>query len=307
MLRNSSDGVWGERKKYRLSLTTATPDEVENLLIEKFVGGFPVVLSSGRGAIKLIVQEFWPAKDISIFQYASQCVVEAIQAAAVTPYSRINFSSEIIYNQWGELDLGCQVTPFMEDSCDTFLPEGSSVLKHGAQFEIWSLPKILHSRFGAIAWCRNSEDAMSLRKIRDNSKKGNVKKQILRNFRNSSKWNYTSWQESEFKTYMLSKYEYGSLLKDISEWGKLYDERQKLIEKYSIFLNQRYSEFLKSWKNNESGNRIQLSPVLLLELNGQCPPGLLGDTKYQVMHKIQTGKRPQKVSIYKLLQKGNLK
>jgi len=234
--RNSSDGVWGERKKYRFSLITATPCEIESLLIEKFVGGFPVVFSSGRGAMKLIIQEFWPSKEISIFQYASQCVVEAIQAAAIAPYSRTNFTSDIIYNQWGKLDMGCERTPFIEDSCDTFLPEGSSVLQHGAQFEIWSLPKILHSRFGAIVWCRNNEYANSLRKMRDISKRGIIKKQILRNFRNFSKWNYKTWQTSEFKTYKLSKFEYGTVLKDISEWGKLYDERLDIIKKNSFLV-----------------------------------------------------------------------
>ena len=307
MPRNSSDGVWGERKKYRFSLITATPDDVESLLIEKFFGGFPVVFSSGRGAMKLIVQEFWTSKEIPIFQYASQCVVEAIQAAAVTPYSRTDFTSEIIYNQWGELDMGCEKTPFIEDSCDTFLPEGSSVLQHGAQFEIWSLPKILHSRFGAIVWCRNNEHAKFLRKTRDISKRGVIKKQILRNFRNSSKWNYKTWQTSEFKTYKLSKFEYGTLLRDVSEWGKLYDERLKLIKKNSFLLNQKYSIYLEYRKDFESGIQVPLAPVFLLELSEEQLSALVGDAKFQVMHKIQSGNRPQKVTVYKFLQKGNFK
>lgn len=292
MSRKSTDGVWGERKKYKPSLNTATPAKIESLLMEKFFGGFPVVLSSGRGAIKLIIQEFWTEKEISIFQYASQCVVQAIQAAGVTPYSRTNFTSEITYNQWGQLDLGCKNPPFIEDSCDTFLPEGASVLRLGAQFEIWSLPKILHSRFGAVVWCRNFEDAKCLRKTRDKIKGGNLTKKISRNTRNLSKWNYGIWQMIEFRSYQLSKYEYGSLFKDISKWGLEFKERQKIIQETSIHLNKR---------DFKSETQAYVAPVLILDINDENSLPYLADSNIQIMHKIQSGKKPQQVRVYKFL------
>jgi putative PLP-dependent aminotransferase (TIGR04422 family) len=307
MPKKSSDGVWGKRKKYKISLTTATAIEIEELLSQKFLGGFPVILSSGRGAIKLIVQEFWAEKDISVFQYASQCVVEAIQAAGVTPFSSTNFTSQIVYNQWGQLDLACETAPFMEDSCDTFLPEGSSVLRLGAQFEIWSLPKILESRFGAVVWCRDSEDAINLRRIRDLPKGGNFRKQILRNFRKISKWNYKKWEASEFKTVKLSKYEYASILQDVSKWSESYYARQELKRKAYIFLCESYPQYFES--PIDSGDIIQnpAGPVVYLDLKNSNPGDFLPSKAFQVLHKIANGKRPQKVLIYKFLHDGCLK
>jgi len=307
MPKNNSDGVWGQRKGYKPSLTMAAPTQIEELLIEKFNGGFPVVLSSGRASIKLIVQEFWAENEISLFPYASQCVVSAIQAAGITPYTRMNFTSEIVYNQWGQLDLGCKYSPFIEDSCDTLLPEGSHVLLLGAQFEVWSLPKILESRFGAVIWCRNQEDAKHLREIRDTSKGGILKKKVLRNLRNLSKWNYKIWEASEFNTFKLSKYEYASILKDISIWGKKYHERQKLKQKAQIVLGEIYSQSFESIRNPVKNTQSEATPVLSVEIEQSNSEALKLNKAFQIMHRIETGKRPQKVGVYKFLQDGNLK
>ena len=307
MPRNYSDGVWGQRKGYKPSLTMAAPTQIEELLIEKFNGGFPVVLSSGRASIKLIAQEFWAENEISLFPYASQCVINAIQAAGITPYTRTNFTSEIVYNQWGELDSGCKKTPFIEDSCDTFLQEGSRVLRLGAQFEVWSLPKILESRFGAVIWCRNREDAKHLRGIRDTSRGGTLKKQILRNLRNVSKWNYTTWETSEFNTFKLSKYEYASILKDVSIWREKYNRREKLKQKAQIFLSEIYPQRLKSMPNPVEISQSELAPVISVELEYSDPEALKLIKTFQIMHKIESGKRPQRVGVYKFLQDGHLK
>ena len=303
----NNDGVWGKQKEYTFSFATATPTMIESLLKEKFLGGFPVVLSSGRGAIKLIVQEFWRARELSIFQYASQCVVEAIQAAGVIPLSRTNLTSEIVYNQWGQLDLGCMTIPFIEDSCDTFLPAGSTTLRLGAQFEVWSLPKILHSRFGAVVWCRNLEDAEHLIGIRDASKRGIIKKQILRNLRNLNHWNYRVWQTSEFQTYNLSKFEYGTLFKDILLWDLMYREKRELMQNCFKLLRTKYSDYLDIQKENPAEAVVYSSPVLIFELSNQDSslPGI--DENFQIMHKIKSGERPQKVLVYKFLQKGSPK
>jgi putative PLP-dependent aminotransferase (TIGR04422 family) len=303
MLSKNNDGVWGERKKYKFSIATATPKMIEDMLAEKFLGGFPVVFSSARGAIKLIVQEFWTARELSIFQYASQCVVEAIQSAGVIPYSRLNLTSEIVFNQWGQLDLGCKNTPFIEDSCDTFLPEGSNILRLGAQFEVWSLPKILSSRFGAVVWCRNLEDAVRLMGIRDTSKRGIKKKQILRNFRNLNKWSYRAWQTSEFKTYSLSKFEYGAIFKDVSGWHEKYCERKKLIHHSFKLLSMKYSDYLGVQRDIAAEDLIHASPVLAFELSIKNPVQSDLFRDFQIMHKIESGKRPQKVMVYKFLQK----
>lgn len=307
MPSKDNDGVWGKRKKYKFSFATATPTMIESCLAKKFFGGYPVVLSSGRGAIKLIVQEFWTARELSIFPYASQCVVKAIQAAGVVPLSRTNLTSEIVYNQWGQLDLGCTSTPFMEDSCDTFLPAGSTILRLGARFDVWSLPKILNSRFGAVVWCRNLEDAEHLIGIRDTSKSGIKRKQILRNLRNLNNWSYRVWQTSEFETYNLSKFEYGNLFKDVMAWDEKYRERKELMQKSVKLLRAKHSDYLDEQKDIAIEALIHASPVLTFEINNKNPPLLCMDRNFEILHKIESGKIPQKVVVYKFLQEGSLK
>jgi putative PLP-dependent aminotransferase (TIGR04422 family) len=307
VLDKNRNGVWGERKNYKFSFATATPTKIESLLAEKFLGGYPVVLSSGRSAIKLLVQEFWMARELAVFQYASQCVVEAIQAAGVIPLSRTNLTSDIVYNQWGNLDIGCITTPFIEDSCDTFLPTGSTTLRLGAQFEVWSLPKILNSRFGAVVWCRNLEDAEHLIGVRDASKRGIIKKQFLRNFRNLSRWNYRIWQTSEFQTYSLSKFEYGNLFKDVVGWNKTYRERKELMQSSFKLLSAKYFDYLDTQKEIAAEALTHALPVLTFELNNQNFSLLEIDENFQIMHEIESGKKPKKVMVYKFLQKGSLK
>ena len=308
MSKNNHGGVWAKRQRPKLNLRRASSGEVEDLISSKFNGGFPVVLSSGRGAMKLIVQEFWAEKDISIFQFASQCVVTSIQAASVTPYSRTDFTSEVIYHQWGYSDLKRKARPFIEDSCDTFLEEGSSVLRLGGQFEIWSLPKILSSRFGAIAWCRNAKDAQHLRLVRDKAKGSNVrKKQIYRSLRTINSWNYKIWEISEYKTFKLSKYEYGLLKKDILEWKEKYMERLDLANRAYSFLNDKYREYYEKPLNLAAREQLKFAPVVIVLGSQKVDEDFLTENAFEILHRIKSGGKPQKYKVYKFLQDEHLK
>lgn len=302
MSKNDDDGVWAKRKKNKLSLRKASSKEIEDLISSKFNGGFPVVLSSGRGAIKLIVQEFWNKKDIAIFQFASQCVVTSIQAASVTPYSRVDFTSDIVYHQWGYSDRMGVTPPFIEDSCDTFLKEGSSVLRLGGQFEIWSLPKILNSRFGAIAWCKNDLDARHLRAVRDKSKKYTVwKKQFYRSLKGVHPYTYKIWENSEYKIFQLSKSEYGMIKKDISEWKEEYEERVKLAYKAYSFLKDKYKDCFETPLRFVTREQLHVAPVVILIDSQHYQKDFSVDNRFEVLHRVTSGEKPEKNMVYKFL------
>ena len=302
MSKNEHGGVWPKRQRAKLNLQRASSKEVEDLISSKFNGGFPVVLSSGRGAMKLIVQEFWTKKEIAIFQFASQCVVTSIQAASVTPYSRIDFTSDIVYHQWGYSDRRGITPPFIEDSCDTFLEEGSSVLRLDGQFEIWSLPKILNSRFGAIAWCQNDLDARHLRAVRDKSKKFPLwKKQFYRSLKGVHPYIYKIWENSEYRTFQLSKSEYGMIKKDISEWKEKYRERFKLAYKAYSFLNDRYQDCFETPLRFVTSEQPHVAPVVILIDSQQPQKDFSEDNSFEVLHRVVRGEKPEKKMIYKFL------
>lgn len=307
MLNNIDSGVWAKRQKIKLSFKKANTREVEDLLESKFNGGFPVLLSSGRGAIKLIVQEFWKDNNISVFQFASQCVVNAIQAASVIPYSRLDFTSEIIHHQWGYTDSIQGQKPFIEDSCDTFLAEGASVLRLGGRFEIWSLTKILNSRFGAIVWCRNSKDAQQLREIRDRTKKSNLfKKRIYRNLRGINSSCYRAWEKMEYKAFNLSKLECGLIKTDVLKWKEKYLARLNLAEKaYSLFENRYQKYFVLTKIINRKVNR-EIAPVVILLSSQETREEFPLEYLFQFMHKTESGKKPQKYLVYRFLKDKHL-
>lgn len=307
-MKNEQNGVWARRSRPKINISKADANEVESLLSTKFVGGFPVIFSSARGGIKLIVQEFWPEKEISIFPYASQCVVNAIQAASVVPFTRIDLYSDIIYNQWGMLDRTSEKVPFIEDSCDTLLREGSSVLRLGGKFELWSLPKILNTRFGAVIWCQKEADANHLREVRDNTSKHRIwQKKVYRNLRFINTQAYRKWENSEFQTYQLTRSELGMIKKEIQKWKGNFNERIELGIAARKKLIQKFYDFPEVWANLELLSDEVSAPVVVL-INSPVPANSIwADRNFERMHRFSSGNKPEIKTIYKFLQDKGLK
>ena len=281
-----------------INFTESSAFEVENLLANMFKGGYPVVLSSGRSAIFIASKLFWKNDIIHVFPYASQCVVIALQRAGFAVATKTDFSSDISIDQWGILDENCKENIFIEDSSDTFLRPDSQVLELKADFEIWSLPKIIGSRFGAVLWCRDEKSAFKIKQYRDESSCGSKYiKKIFRIVRNINKLTYQIWEDYEFLSVGLTNYEYGTILKNIMCWDSIYRNRENQYQNSIKRLELLSPNYFK-----ESTERpLVRIPVIIYTKNITSLGKLELTIHSETLHRVTYRNRPEMVRIYNYL------
>ena len=142
----------------------------ERLLTELFPSGYPVLCSSARAAIAMVLEHCGASRPelVAVFPYASHCVLDAISRQA-TPqtYSREHLRIAIEYHQWGYVQTRRTTTPILiEDAVDTLCVPGEPLFPLAGSYEIWSLPKILGTTSGGVIWCRDESDAEEIRDLR---------------------------------------------------------------------------------------------------------------------------------------------
>lgn len=228
-MKRSSVQIWYQ-KPIRLSAPRLSEyKNVEDFFSKNFENGYPVLVSSARSAIAVLLELFWDKGTIKVFKYASQCVVNACTISNISPVTSLKSDEDIIYHQWGYPAHRSGNSVFIEDACDSFKPFGSKVLSLESRFEVWSLSKILGLRSGAIIWCRHKEDAHELIKFR-NSKRVSYLKMTLNIFKKLAKSIYNQWEYLELSNCSLSKFQIGAIHKEIINWKKIYDDRVLLLK-----------------------------------------------------------------------------
>lgn len=223
--------IWPKQKSTCFKLKNLKYRNCESVLSTLFPGFIPVVVSSARSGLSLIARiELTTEDSISIFPYASQCVVKAFTSQGVSVYTNLNFESQIVLHQWGINSSDCNSVPFIEDVCDTFIKKGSNLLISGAKYEIWSLPKILGTRFGAVIWTQDNLIANNLRsQIKQNLGKTTIK-YLARRLSQRSKRIYEIWEKMEFRDPAINKIQNISLLEIIIRWQEIYENRETAIK-----------------------------------------------------------------------------
>ena len=220
----SKESIW-YRQPIKLSrLRYASYQDVENFLQLNFVGGYPVLVSSGRSAMSLLIRLFWHHPTINLFKYASQCVVNACLINQIIPATRLDSKEDVVYNQWGYVAPNINSGNFIEDSCDFFKPLGSKVRSLNSRFEIWSITKILGTRAGGVIWCKYENDAQKLRLERSKFNSLNLKT-ILKVLLPIFPHFYQYWEPLELKNPTLNKLQIGAIFKSIHSWSSEWDKR----------------------------------------------------------------------------------
>jgi len=154
--------------------SSATSEKVEEYLSQMFAGAYPVVCSSARSSLSLIIEYMQLSRDslIRVPAFSSHCLLESISRFATpVPYQAdVNCKASIIYHQWGVSQYNLKNNPgiIIEDACDSVYRENNISMKLGGEYEVWSLPKILGCSTGGVIWCKNQKDADSLRTLRNN-------------------------------------------------------------------------------------------------------------------------------------------
>jgi putative PLP-dependent aminotransferase (TIGR04422 family) len=251
---SENGNIWVATKRKLTIFGNPDISRLETIIHSKFAGGYPVVLTSARTGLYLLLSSFYEKPDILLFPYASQCVVKAgvlAEKIVVTPLK--SEGREIIYNQWGLFQkTDPETLVFLEDSADSFYPEGGIVCKNNSRFEVWSLPKSLGVSFGAIVWCKQSSDAKRLRELRDEKPSQRLAHELI--FGKMKTYNplmYSIWENYEFSHPRLNSFQVRTLSKQIELWNLKYEKRKELfITNYMKLCSKSYSQAETYIKSN---------------------------------------------------------
>lgn len=177
--------------------------DVEATLQMLFPSAIPVLFSSARAGLSATLQMLKIGRPDIVWcpPYSSHCVLESI-ARFATPSTTdfCNAKAALIYHQWGfvhrhKLQPG---TIVIEDAVDTFFLPGTNVFANNdGRFALWSLPKVIAAIWGGVVFCRNDEDAQSLRAIRAQRSESKRFQALLRIASYRSKMASQYWHGSE--------------------------------------------------------------------------------------------------------------
>lgn len=211
---------------------SAEASVAETRLRELFPSAHPVLVSSGRAglALSLAFMGLSRSQGVSLFPFASHCVLEAVSRHA-TPWqgSDGRVDARILYHQWGYIqELGVNDT-VIEDAVDCFCLPGATLMPAGGAFEIWSLPKILGTLSGGVIWCRQSESAEALRHLRDDRQAGALLQWGLRML--GRRWPLCGslWAGRESLLGALPNWAVGEILLATERWSELVHARQERL------------------------------------------------------------------------------
>ena len=292
----SKESIW-YRQPTKLSIPRfASYQDVENFLHSNFTGGYPVLVSSGRSAMSLVIRLFWHHPTISLFKYASQCVVNACLINKVIPTTHLDSKEDVVYNQWGYIAPNVNSGNFIEDSCDYFKPLGSEVRNLNSRFEIWSIAKILGTRAGGVIWCKYENDARKLRLERSKVSSLNPKT-ILKAFLPIFPHFYRYWELLELRNPTLNKLQIGAIYKSMLFWSSEWDKRRSRVRDLIQDLQKLgYSGKIIGEDEILIGNLIPTVIVIESGANNPQYPGLQA-------HLINKYSKPRKVMIIPYLSK----
>jgi len=207
-------------------ITSST--KIESDLHKMFPSGYPVLCSSGRSSIYLIMRHLKKTRSdfVGVFPYASHCVIDAI-SRLTTPCFGIeskNCDLRVIYHQWGYVQETKIENSSIDDCVDSLYKKGRKLFPSGSKYEIWSLPKILGTSSGGILWCKNKLDAEKLKVLRD--KNGSSFFQwILRLISKKKSFLYNYWNGGECHAGKLSLLQTSEIHSSLKKWDEILTDR----------------------------------------------------------------------------------
>lgn len=186
----SSNRVWNKVKQ----------KNIEDTLSSMYPGAFPLLVSSARASINLIIHALNIGRSdcVKIPFYSSHCVIDAISRVTdpVLPNCNVNCSLEIIYHQWGYISENSSNIRLIEDAVDSLCQPGKIIFPSGGDYEIWSLPKILGTFDGAVIWTKDEKHKDELIRIIE-GRSNPFPLKLLRNLSRKSTSFYNYWNGAE--------------------------------------------------------------------------------------------------------------
>ena len=195
-----------------------------------FPSGYPVLCSSGRSALYLSLNHLEKKRGdlVGVFPYASHCVIDSMSRITTPCFGEEskNCDLRIIYHQWGYVQEKDVKNDTIDDCVDSLYHIGKKLFPSKSKYEIWSLPKILGTSSGGVLWCKNKQDSIKIKQLRN--KNGNSFFQwILRLVSKKIPFFYNYWNGAEPVTGKPSSFQCAEIYSAINNWDKTLDDRTK--------------------------------------------------------------------------------
>lgn len=215
-------------KKVRINTSA---DQIESQLAEYFPTGYPVLCSSARAAIVLVLRVLGLKRlsTVRSFPYASHCVLDAVSRVAtpISIHDAMVADLRIVNHQWGYVHLvNNQSEVLIEDAVDTLCEIGTPLFPSDGEFEVWSLPKILGTTSGGVVWCSDPLVAEQVRLLRD-QKMPSTLGALLRLAGRSRHFFHYLWQGVECEFGAVNHFCLGELAAAIDNWGEISAKRKR--------------------------------------------------------------------------------
>ena len=207
--------------------------DLEKKLQELYTHGYPVVCSSGRSAINLIIKlnKFNRNDLVGVFPYANSCVINAVSNISTpTQNNNIKDTIKLVFNQWGFKKKYNKINEkVIEDSVDSLVAPKTNIFQNNPEYIFWSFPKILATSSGCVIWCKNKNDCISLKKIRDTNK-ASFTLWIMRIFSNYSHFFYNLWNGFELDNPNITIFQSTEIYKSLNNLDNIINDRKMKIE-----------------------------------------------------------------------------
>jgi putative PLP-dependent aminotransferase (TIGR04422 family) len=236
--------IWPNIQKVKLTFKRVNHLVLEDTLSNMFDGAYPVVCSSGRSSISLILEHLRLTRGdfVKVPAYASHCVLESVSRFA-TPLSYKESSevqASIIYHQWGNSKSNVYPNSgiIIEDACDSVYIERKIKFPLGGKFEIWSLPKILACNSGGVIWCKNENDADEIASLRDKRSHAKNLQWFLRLLGKKYDVAMNYWSSTESLSGKLSKFPLNEILSSLSRYDEIAERRKERLNLVASYLGK---------------------------------------------------------------------
>lgn len=229
---------------------------IEVRLAAMFPGATPVLVSSARAGIRLTLERLGLGRGdtVGVFPYASHCVLDALARIATPGPLSSDSAACLLYHQWGYVQETSGGRMVIEDAVDTLCEPGARLFPAGGDFELWSLPKILGTLAGGVVWCRNKDDALSIRSMRDKSAGGWAMRAL------SHVWGpaFSCWAGTEASRGSCGWPGNGEIMSALNRWQEIFDDRKKKLKMLE--------SLLPDWLQPNAGRLPCVVPVNILEV-----------------------------------------
>jgi len=281
-------------------VTSSEIREIEGFLEDIYAPYRVILFSSARAALSAIIEVEKLSKKnlLGIPKFSSTCVIHAVTGfTQVTPFYSTEPDMYLVYHQMGVPYKIESTKKVIEDSADSLCLDASALFQNNSSYEVFSLPKIIGSKFGGMVVVKNDKEASELEKIRNTRDKYVLFFDLLRAGKKTFPLGELLWEGACTRAYGTSRIARADISSKLLHWKNITDQRlrrmetvEKLnlnqwqlstgrllcclpvnLERVSAELKSKYPYLIRNLYIDQTLKSQEMKQFFLLPLHQHCP------------------------------------